>query len=139
MDKKKQREKYSVGYKKPPRDTQFKPGRSGNPKGRPKKIATLPSVFAKELRTRVPIIKNGKRQKVSMLEAIVKQHVNKAAGGDSKAAAFVFDQLREDMPGVGDRLSDLVQEFRAAYSRRMIEDLGGRPGNDARGKDRERP
>lgn len=26
-----------VGYKKPPKASQFKPGQSGNPKGRPKK------------------------------------------------------------------------------------------------------
>ena len=28
--------KYEVGYRKPPTASQFKPGRSGNPKGRPK-------------------------------------------------------------------------------------------------------
>jgi hypothetical protein len=27
---------YEVGYKKPPKATQFKPGQSGNPAGRPK-------------------------------------------------------------------------------------------------------
>ena len=27
---------YSVGYKKPPKETQFKPGQSANPNGRPK-------------------------------------------------------------------------------------------------------
>src|SRR5215213_6143909 len=27
---------YEVGYRKPPRHTQFKPGQSGNPKGRPR-------------------------------------------------------------------------------------------------------
>jgi hypothetical protein len=28
---------YEVGYGKPPKDTQFKKGSSGNPKGRPRK------------------------------------------------------------------------------------------------------
>jgi hypothetical protein len=28
---------YDVGYGKPPADTSFKPGQSGNPKGRPKR------------------------------------------------------------------------------------------------------
>ena len=27
---------YKVGYRKPPAESQFKPGRSGNPRGRPK-------------------------------------------------------------------------------------------------------
>ena len=31
-----QSDAYKVGYGKPPQDTRFKPGRSGNPKGRPK-------------------------------------------------------------------------------------------------------
>jgi hypothetical protein len=122
MDQKKREEKEAVGYKQPPRRTQFKPGQSGNPKGRPKKPATLPDIFSKELQTRVPIINNGKRKKVSLLEAIVKQHLNKAANGDSKAAAMVLNHLKENKPGAGDNLSELVQEFRAVHNRRVAAD-----------------
>ena len=32
---------YEIGYKKPPKHTQFKPGQSGNPKGRPQKPQTI--------------------------------------------------------------------------------------------------
>jgi hypothetical protein len=124
--KKMNEEQYSVGYKKPPRHTQFAPGRSGNPKGRPKKVATLPDILSKELRARVPIISNGKRRKVTMLEAIVKQYLNKAAGGDSKAAALVFSQLRESNSGAGDNLSELVQEFRALHTRHVAADHDAR-------------
>ena len=35
---KRQNTEYEVGYKKPPRKNQFKPGQSGNPKGRPKLV-----------------------------------------------------------------------------------------------------
>ena len=122
MEQKKQEEKEAVGYKKPPRHTQFKPGQSGNPKGRPKKAATLPDVLSKELRTRVPIVNNGERRKVSMLEAIVKQHLNKAASGDSKAAAIVFNHLKENKLDVGDNLSELVHEFRAVHNRNVAAD-----------------
>jgi hypothetical protein len=122
MDEKKHEEKYPVGYKQPPRHTQFKPGQSGNPKGRPKKPATLPDVLSKELRTRVPIVNNGKRKKVSMLEAIVKQHLNKAANGDAKAAAMVLNHIKENRLDVGDNLSELVQEFRAVHDRHEAAD-----------------
>jgi hypothetical protein len=134
MDEKKHEEKYPVGYKQPPRHTQFKQGQSGNPKGRPKKAATLPEVLTKELRTRVPIVNNGKRKKVSMLEAIVKQHLNKAANGDSKAAAMVLNHIKENRPDVGDNLSELVQEFRAVHNRHEAADRDG--GECSNGEDK---
>jgi hypothetical protein len=122
MDLRKHEEKDPVGYKKPPRHAQFKPGQSGNPKGRPKKAATLPDVLSKELRTRVPIVNNGKRKKVSLLVAIMKQHLNKAANGDAKAAALVLNLIKENKLEVGDNLSELVQEFRAVHNRHAAAD-----------------
>jgi Family of unknown function (DUF5681) len=110
-------ERNSVGYKQPPPQTQFKPGQSGNPQGRPKRAAVLPDVIAKELRKRVPIVSNGKRQKVSMLEAIVKQLLTKAASGDPKAMTILYRVLKEIPPASGNKLSELVQEFRAVYDR----------------------
>jgi hypothetical protein len=57
-----------------------------------------------------------------MLEAIVKQHLNKAANGDSKAAAMVLNHIKENGPDVGDNLSELVQEFRAVHNRHEAAD-----------------
>ena len=39
-----------VGYKRPPRATQFKPGQSGNPKGRTKGSLNIANVLAQTLR-----------------------------------------------------------------------------------------
>ena len=41
---------YEVGYKKPPIHTRFKPGVSGNPKGRPKGTKNLATDLAEENR-----------------------------------------------------------------------------------------
>ena len=113
----------SVGYKSPPQHTQFKPGQSGNPKGRPKKSTSLTEVIGKEVGRRVQIVINGKRQKVSMLEAIVKQHLTKAAGGDPKSVAILFSLLKDIQPGTKNKLSELVQEFRAIHDRNTTSEL----------------
>ena len=38
-----------VGYRRPPKHTRFKPGQSGNPKGRPKHAPNLKTEFLEEL------------------------------------------------------------------------------------------
>jgi hypothetical protein len=108
---------YSIGYKKPPRHSQFKPGQSGNLHGRPKKADSLADVLRKELSARIAIVKDGKRKRMSMLRAIIKQHLTKAANGDPRAAAIIFNTLKVYKPEDGDNLSELVQEFRAIHAR----------------------
>jgi Family of unknown function (DUF5681) len=74
-----------IGYRNPPQRTQFKKGHSGNPKGRPKGKRNLATVLGKTLQEKVVINENGRRKKITKLEAAVKQLVNKAAAGDFRA------------------------------------------------------
>jgi hypothetical protein len=115
----------SVGYKKPPQHTQFKPGQSGNPKGRPKKTASLTEIVAKEVRRKIQIVINGKRKRVSVLEAIVKQHLSKAAAGDPKSVAILFGQLKEAPPETRNKLGEVLQELRAAHDRQVASEEEG--------------
>ena len=85
---------YSVGYGRPPQHTRFQPGRSGNPKGRPKGSKDFSTVFDEELAQPVTLIENGKRKKMPKGRALVKQSINKALSNDPKATAPVFDQMR---------------------------------------------
>ena len=85
---------YPVGYKKPPTATQFRPGQSGNSKGRPKGVKNFGTVLADELKTRIPVTENGKRKNISKREAIAKQMVNKAVAGDPKAIPIVLNEAR---------------------------------------------
>ena len=85
---------YPVGYKKPPRHTQFKPGMSGNAKGRPKGAKNFATVIEKELRARIEVTENGKRKRISKRQAIAKQTVNRAAAGDPKATSTLLNEAR---------------------------------------------
>ena len=82
---------YEVGYRRPPKHTRFQPSTSGNPKGRPRASKNLSAVFETALNERVPVNDNGKRKKITMFEAIAKQAVRKAAGGDQRALRLVID------------------------------------------------
>lgn len=73
---------YDVGFGKPPKDTQFRKGISGNPRGRPKGKGNLATDVARALEERVAINEGGVRKTVTKREAVAKQLVNKAASGD---------------------------------------------------------
>jgi Family of unknown function (DUF5681) len=82
-------EPYDVGYGKPPKNTQFKKGQSGNLKGRPKGTLNLATVLERTLREQVVINENGRRKVITKLEAAITQLVNKAASGDAHAMRYL--------------------------------------------------
>ena len=79
-----------VGYGRPPAATRFRPGRSGNPRGRPKGDRTLARIVAAALGERVAVNENGRRRRITKLEAAVKQLVNRAAGGDARVTQLLL-------------------------------------------------
>jgi hypothetical protein len=68
-------------YRCPPKHTQFKPGQSGNPKGRPKGRKNFSTLLDKELNKKVTITRDGKKIRVTKKEVLVTQLVNEAAKG----------------------------------------------------------
>ncbi|MGO9144727.1 MAG: DUF5681 domain-containing protein [Desulfomonilia bacterium] len=76
---------YDVGYGKPPQDTRFQPGQSGNAKGRPRGAKNLATIVNNAINEKVVVTENGKRRKKSKLEIAVTQLINKAVIGDQKA------------------------------------------------------
>jgi Family of unknown function (DUF5681) len=84
---------YEVGYARPPIQTRFKEGQSGNVRGRPRGSKNLATVMMKALSERVTISEQGRRRKITMREAITKQALNKAAAGDFRLIQMLFNQI----------------------------------------------
>jgi hypothetical protein len=83
-----------VGYRRPPKATQFKKGASGNPSGRPKGSLNVRTVLERTFRQPITINQNGRRRTITKLEASAMQIANKSASGDLKASALQFNLLR---------------------------------------------
>ena len=81
------------GYKRPPKATQFKRGRSGNPKGRPKGTRSLKTDLANLMEKRVRIREDGEQRHVTGQELMLLKLFEKAATGDIKAATQIFGML----------------------------------------------
>lgn len=82
---------YKVGYGKPPKGGQFKPGKSGNSKGRPKGARNLQTLIDAELNKIVVIHENGKRRKVTNRVVVAKRVVHKAVEGQDRAIKTILD------------------------------------------------
>ncbi len=85
-----------AGRRPPPLATRFRPGQSGNPRGRPRRAHSVGAIVAKALAEKVEAKENGRRRTITKLEAAVTQLVNRAANGDQRAAQFVLGLLPAD-------------------------------------------
>jgi hypothetical protein len=74
-----------VGYRKPPRRTQYPKGVSGNPAGRPPGKRNLATVLQETLAEPVVVMEDGEKKTVTKMEAAIKRMVDKATSGDMHA------------------------------------------------------
>jgi Family of unknown function (DUF5681) len=81
------------GYGRPPKSTRFKPGHSGNAKGRPKGGRNLKTDLASILQKRVAIREDGELRQVTRQEAMLLTLCAKALQGDTKASSQLFAML----------------------------------------------
>lgn len=86
---------YQVGYKKPPLQSRFKKGRSGNLKGRKKKPTELERMKGL-VQEKVTVTLDGRAQEISVREALVRSCMGKALKGSVRDARQ-FVALLKDM------------------------------------------
>ena len=115
---------YEIGYGKPPKNTRFKKGQSGNPRGRPGGSKNLKTLLSEALNEPVIITENGRRRKITKREAIVREVVNCSATPDLRAVKIVFDLLR-DIEAQTEPASPETSAFTAA-DEEVIEQLKAR-------------
>lgn len=117
--------KYKVGYGKPPKKHQFKPGQSGNKKGRPPKSNNAVTILKDRLAAKIIVKEGGKQRQTTKLDALMMQTINTALQGNLKAASMIFDIL--DRKGLMDSVNmdsllpenhlDILEEFVKQKSR----------------------
>ena len=107
---------YEVGYGKPPRETRFVKGRSGNPRGRPRGAKSFNTLLSDKLNEPVTVAENGGRRKISKREAIVTQLVNRSAAADFRAIKILLDIVR-DIERQTEPISSETAEFSEADER----------------------
>jgi hypothetical protein len=122
---------YTVGYKKPPRHSRFRPGQSGNPSGRKKGVRNLASDVKRTLKVPVKVHEGGRSRKVSTQAGILMVLREKALKGDARALdrllelAMRFDS--EPAPEAAHPLSTDDQAILDAYRNEIAASLATNP------------
>ena len=116
-----------VGYGRPPVHSRFKPGHSGNPKGRPKGQRNLASEIARAMAMPVPVTVNGRRKNVSTMTALLWRLREKALGGDHKSLQLLINlhQVNHADDKGQESLSTLLAEDAAILRDAGLFDIGG--------------
>lgn len=85
----------SVGYRKPPQHTRFKPGQSGNPSGKRKVPASGPINIPEVLNGTVKVHQGTKAREMSVFEVTIRALVSRALKRNDFAAIKEFLELCE--------------------------------------------
>ena len=133
---------YEIGKGKPPKATQFRPGQSGNPKGRPKGRRNFATEIDEVLKAPVPISENGRTRKVTSRMATLLRLRKKALEGDGRAMdrflEFALAHQAEETAAASERnLSavedDILERYfanRAGQGSASSAEKGGAGGGD---------
>lgn len=100
---------YEVGFRKPPKHTQFKKGQSGNPSGKRKRDETVREMLRRLAGEEVVVQQYGAPVTMTRDEAMLTSVLMKAMKGDLGAARFVVDHLGHELEGLSPPELDITK------------------------------
>jgi uncharacterized protein DUF5681 len=109
---------YKVGYGRPPLRSQFKPGQSGNPSGRPKRRRTFKMDFLAAL----DALESGPGGKKTQQQGMAEDLVKRARAWNALAVKIVVPlamSINNDEGNDDDELTDQQQELLDDFNRRQ--------------------
>jgi hypothetical protein len=92
-----------IGYRRPPVQSRFQKGRSGNPLGRQKGVRNFAADVKRALETPVTINDKGKSKRVSTQEALILRQRERALKGDPRALECLLVLARTHNSDEGDQ------------------------------------
>ena len=117
-----------VGYGKPPRNSQFKRGQSGNPKGRPKGSRNFSTDLKATLEEPIRVTNHGKAKIVSTQQAALMRLREKALGGEVRALDSLIGLARlyndEEMAEEAAKLGKTDAEILEAHDAEVLRQAG---------------
>jgi hypothetical protein len=107
---------YCVGYGRPPAETRFKPGVSGNPKGRRKKTPSFSEVTEQVLNEQIELRTGDRLLRMSNRQALVRSAIRQALNGKPRLLSVLPAIMRyenENLQGRADANLNLAAEDEA--------------------------
>jgi hypothetical protein len=125
---------YAVGYRRPPKASQFIAGKSGNPRGRPKGSRPVGAVLQDIMQQKIAVTENGKTRRIPALEVMLRRLANDAMRSDPRAMKLLLSLVDRygDSPEVALRLGDVLAEDREILAQYLQGPAG--LGQEADGK-----
>jgi len=116
-----------IGYGRPPLATRFRPGQSGNPRGRAKGSRNLSTIVNAALNEPVIVTENGRRRSITKLEAAIKQLVNRAAAGEARATRQAIELAQANESRTAEPDVERIDEADAIVMAELQRRLGRQP------------
>lgn len=122
-------EQHPVGYGRPPVASRFKPGTSGNSKGRPKGRKNLKTLIRDAMTSTIMIQEGRTSRRVSRIEGVVMRQLQSALKGNDRSALAVI-KMAHQMGFLEDSASAVSETTITSAEEQILNELIARSRKD---------